>query len=251
MDSEAVARLIRDRFEAVPPRGLLVVSDFDGTISEIVDEPAKARLVPEAVGAIQRLVPRVLRVVVVSGRSGEFLRSQIPFAGVVLRGNYGQSGVTGEERLRLDRFNHEAGNRIRAWAAVWLEPKPASTSIHFRNQPDAGGDLHQRLSPLADSLDLVISRGRMVLEVTLPRADKGRTLNQLVTEMQPDGVVFAGDDTGDLTAFEQMSLLPVPHLTVGVASPEVSPATFEACDLVLNCPRAVAAFLGCLADWAA
>jgi len=251
MDSEAVARLIRHRFEAVPPQGLLVASDFDGTISEIVDEPARARLVPEAGEAIQRLVPLVLRVVVVSGRSGEFLRSQIPFAGVILKGDYGESGVTREERARLDRFNDQAGDRIRGCPAVWLEPKPASTSIHFRSRPDAGSDLHQRLSPLANSLDLVIRRGRMVLEVTLPRADKGRTLNQLVTEMHPDGVVFAGDDTGDRGAFELTSSLTVPHLAVGAASQEVSPETFTACDLVVDGPRAVAAFLSRLADWAA
>src|SRR5262249_61477274 len=101
MYSEQVARLIRARFEAVPPRGLLVVSDFDGTISEIVDEPAKARLVPEAVGAIQRLVPRVLRVVVVSGRSGGVLRAQIPLSGGGLRGNYGPAGGTRGGRVGL------------------------------------------------------------------------------------------------------------------------------------------------------
>ncbi len=250
MDSEATARLISGRLEAVPPRRLLVVTDFDGTISEIVDEPARARLLPEAGEAIQCLVPLVLRVAVISGRSEEFLRSQIPFAGVILRGNYGQSGLTQEERLRFDRFNHEAVDRIRGWAGVWLEVKSASSSIHFRSQPDAGPDLQSRLTPLAQSLDLVIRQGRMVIEVMLPQADKGRTLNQLMKELHPRGVVFAGDDTGDRAAFEQMSSFTVPHLAVGVASPEVSASTFASCDLIVDGPRAAAAFFSCLADWA-
>jgi len=251
MDSEAVARLIKDRFEAVPPKGLLVVSDFDGTLSEIVDEPARARLLPEAGQALQRLVPLVRRVAVISGRPGEFLRSQFPLTGVMLRGDYGQSGMTPEEGLRLDRFNEEAADRIRGRAGVWLELKPASTSIHFRSQPDAGGDLLQRLTPLAHSHDLLIRRGRMVLEVVLPPADKGRTLDQLMNEMHPDGVVFAGDDTGDVAAFERMGSFTVPHLAVGAASPEVDAGTFASCDLIVDGPRAVAVFLSCLADWAA
>jgi trehalose 6-phosphate phosphatase len=250
MDSEATARLISDRLEAVPPRRLLVVTDFDGTISEIVDDPARACLIPEAGEALERLVPLVLRVAVISGRSDEFLQSKIPFAGVILRGDYGRSGLTREERLRLDRFNQEAGDRIRGWAGIWLEAKPASSSIHFRSQPDAGLDLESRLTPLAESLTLVIRRGRMVLEVMPAQADKVRALNQLIKELRPDGVMFAGDDTGDRAAFEQMRSFTVPHLAVGVASPEVSASTFAACDLIVDGPRAAAAFFSCLADWA-
>lgn len=55
MDSEKIARLISDRLEAVPPQRLLVVTDFDGTISEVVDDPGRARrLLPGAGEAIQR-----------------------------------------------------------------------------------------------------------------------------------------------------------------------------------------------------
>lgn len=54
MDSEKIARLISDRLEA-PPQRLLVVSDFDGTISEVVHDSGRARrLLPGAGEAIQR-----------------------------------------------------------------------------------------------------------------------------------------------------------------------------------------------------
>ena len=251
MDSEETARLISERLEAVPPQRLLVVTDFDGTISEIVGDPGRARLMPDAGEAIQRLVKRVLRVAVVSGRSNEFLRSQIPFAGVVLMGDYGQPGPTQEERQRLDRFNQEAEDRTRGQRGVWLEAKPASSSIHFRSRKDAGPHLQTSLAPLAESLNLVLRRGRMVLEVMPAQADKGDALNQLMKDLQPDGVVFAGDDTGDRPAFEQMRAFTVPHLAVGVASAEVSATTFAACDLLVDGPLAAAAFLKCLADWAA
>lgn len=243
--------MINDRLEAVPPQRLLVVTDFDGTISEIVENPGRARLLIEAAEAIQRLVKRVLRVAVISGRPDEFLRSQIPLAGVILLGNYGQSGLTQEERQRLDRFNQETEDRTRGQRGVWLEAKPTSSSIHFRGRPDAGPHLQSSLAPLAKSLNLELRRGRMVLEVMPARADKGDALNQLMKDLQPDGVVFAGDDAGDRPAFEQMSSFTVPHLAVGVASPEVSAITFAACDLLVDGPRAAAAFLSCLADWAA
>jgi len=250
MDSEEAARLITDRLAAVPPQRLLVATDFDGTISEIVDDPARARLLPEAGEAIQRLVRRVLRVAVISGRSDEFLRSQMPFTGVILMGNYGQSRLTHEERQQLHRFNQEAEQLTQGQEGVWLEAKPASSSIHFRSRTDAGPQLLSSLAPLAESLNLVMRRGRMVLEVMPAQAEKGEALNRLMKDLRPEGVVFAGDDTGDRAAFEQVRSFTVPHLAVGVASPEVGAITFAACDLVVEGPRAGAAFLRCLADWA-
>ena len=68
---------------------------------------------------------------------------------------------------------------------------------------------------------------------------------------QPDGVMFASDDTGHRPAFERMRSFTVQHLAVGVASPEVSAITFAACVLIVDGPRAAAGFLSCLADLAA
>jgi trehalose 6-phosphate phosphatase len=250
MSSDATVRLIGDRLAAVPPKRLLVVTDFDGTISEIVDDPAQALLLPEAGDAIQRLVSLVLRVAVISGRSDQFLRSQIPFEGVMLLGNYGQAGLAEDDRLRLDRFNEEGRDQIRAQAGVWLEAKPASSSIHFRSRPRAGPSLERLLTPLAERLGLTVRLGRMVLEVMPKQADKGEALKRLVARLRPEGVTFAGDDAGDRAAFEVTSALTVPHLAIGVASPEVDASTFAACDLIVDGPEAAAAFLSRLADWA-
>ena len=250
LSSDATVRLIGDRLAAVPPKRLLVVTDFDGTISEIVDDPAQALLLPEAGDAIRRLVSLVLRVAVISGRSDQFLRSQIPFGGIMLLGNYGQAGLAEDDRLRLDRFNEEGRDQIRAQAGVWLEAKPASSSIHFRSRPRAGPSLERLLTPLAERLGLTVRLGRMVLEVMPKQADKGEALKRLVARLRPEGVTFAGDDAGDRAAFEVTSALTVPHLAIGVASPEVDASTFAACDLIVDGPEAAAAFLSRLADWA-
>ena len=250
MASDATARLISDRLAAVAPNRLLVVTDFDGTISEIVDDPAQARLLPEAGDALQRLLPLVLRVAVLSGRSDHFLRSQIPIAGVMLLGDYGQVGLAREDRLRLDRFNREARDHIRTQPGVWLEAKPASSSIHFRSRPQAGHALQSRLTPLVEGLHLTLRPGRLVLEVTPAGADKRRALKRLIAELRPGAVTFAGDDMGDRRAFELVSALTVPHLTVGVASSEVGASTFAACDLTVDGPPGAAVFLACLGDWA-
>ena len=250
MTSDATARLIDDRLTTVAPDRLLVVTDFDGTISEIVDDPARARLLPEAGDALRRLVPLVLRVAVLSGRSDHFLRSQIPIAGVMLLGDYGQVGLASDDRRRLDRFNEEARDHLRNEPDVWLEAKSASSSIHFRSRPQAGLTLQSRLTPVAEGLHLTLRPGRLVLEVTPVGADKGRALKRLITELRPAAVIFAGDDTGDRRAFELVSALTVPHLSVGVSSSEVGASTFAACDLIVNGPPGAAAFLAWLADWA-
>ena len=85
-----------------------IFSDFDGTLAEIVDDPAQARPLHGIPGVLDRLSRRYGRVGVISGRPVAFLRSvlggdDLPIA--VLAGH--------EKKVRHDRAGALAEQRQR------------------------------------------------------------------------------------------------------------------------------------------
>jgi trehalose 6-phosphate phosphatase len=86
-----------------------------------------------------------------------------------------------------------------------------------------------------------------------PGTDKGSALTALAAEREAHAVMFAGDDLGDLAAFEAVRRLRGeghPGLTVCSASAENTRLAEEA-DLVVDGPDGVLALLAALAGAAA
>ncbi len=225
------------------PPDLLVASDFDGTLSPIVSTPGAARALPASISALERLAGLGVRVAVVSGRSLAALRRLVPVERALLLGDYGLDAPDASERAALRAFNERAAGELTGVEKVVLEPKPGSTSVHFRDNPAAGERVYAALAPLAERLGLRAGQGRMVVEVRPARADKGLALRRLLDELRPGAVAFAGDDEGDRPAFEAAAASGLRHLVVGVRSGEVSPDLFERCDAVIAGPEAWAGVL--------
>src|SRR5258706_15809839 len=77
-----------DRFLA-DPAASAVITDYDGTLAPIVDDPGAAAPFPGAVEALRALATRYGLVGVVSGRPLEFLASQLGEGDLWLCGLYG------------------------------------------------------------------------------------------------------------------------------------------------------------------
>jgi trehalose 6-phosphate phosphatase len=199
---------------------------------------------------MQRLVTKLRRILIVSGRADEDLRRSLPIEGVELRGDYGLGEPTPDERAALDGAARDLQALVAAVPGAWLERKPGSMSVHYRDVPQASADLERRATELAVSHGLQASGGRKVVEVMPKRAGKAPALRSEVEALRPGAVLFAGDDAGDRGCFELVASLPIPHLAVGVRSAETDPTLFERCDLVLGRPEEWAELLTRLADWA-
>jgi len=90
----------------------------------------------------------------------------------------------------------------------------------------------------------------LVLEVRAPGMHKGHALREVVTGCDAGGVVFVGDDLGDLEAFEAARSLRehgLPVLLVCSGSTEEQ-ALADVSDLVVDGPDGVLALLSRLAD---
>lgn len=234
----------------VPPAEVVLVSDFDGTLAEVVPDPAAARARPEALEALEELVRLLADVIVLSSRTLPQLESLVPISGVRLIGDSGLAIPRRAQREALDGFNADAGRLLERIPGAWLEVKPASTAIHFRNTNMSSGEVLASLRPLLEGARLSATLGRRVFEVHAPNAGKGSALAALLPAEDPGGVVCFGDDENDRSLFEYVSGLDIPHMAVGVWSPEAPADLFDRCDLVVPGPEGAARVLQEILGWA-
>jgi trehalose 6-phosphate phosphatase len=235
---------------SIQPQELLLISDFDGTLADIVPEPTMAIVLPDSLHALRRLLPVLMRVVILSSRTPTELTDLVPVPGAVLIGDSGLPPPTSEETQALKQFNAQAAKLLGTVQGAWIEIKPASSAVHFRNAPISGQKVLDILRPLLHETGLYGGLGRKVIEVHSPHAGKGNALEALMKRLTPTGVVVMGDDENDRSMFRVASMQAIPHLCVGVGSAEVPPDLFDHCDLVLDGPAEASGFLRSLAEWA-
>ena len=234
---------------AADPRSILLVSDFDGTLSEIVPDPLLSAAVPESLVALEHLRDRLAAVVILSSRTTEDLQRLIPIPGITLLGNAGIGQPSVDEEARLRKFNAEAPRLLGDIGGVWLEMKPAATAIHYRHAEVGAEVLLTLIRPLARKLNLHPGLGRRAIEVRVQSAPKGHAIESLVAQLGPHGVVCIGDDESDRPMFQMTRSLVARHLTVGVSSDEATPEFFADCDLVVSDTGDVSRLLSTMATW--
>ena len=234
----------------VPPSELILVTDFDGTLAEIVQDPAAARARSDSLEALQELVMLLADVIVLSSRPPSQLEWLVPISGVRLIGDSGLALPRHAQREALDRFNFDTSRLLQRVPGAWLEAKPASTAVHFRNTDMTGEQILALLRPLLEGARLGAALGRKVVEVHAPKAGKGSAMAALVPAEDPGGIVCFGDDENDRSLFEYASTLDIPHMSVGVWSVEAPADLFERCDLVVPGPEGAAAVLREIVEWA-
>ena len=238
----ALAPLIAD------PAGTVLLFDFDGTLSPIVDRPEDARPADGVADLLGGLAEQYRTVGVVSGRPVAFLAEHLP-ASLILSGQYGMESLV--DGVRTDRPEVESWRAVMAEAVararatapsgVRVEPKGLSLTLHFRGRPDLAGDVVELAQAISEATGLVHRDAKMSVELVPPvdttKADVVRHL-----ALGARAVLFVGDDVGDLTALQALRSLAADGLTtVGLAvdSAELPDEVRAAADLTLVGPRAV------------
>jgi trehalose 6-phosphate phosphatase len=234
----------------IEPGEVILVTDFDGTLAEVVQDPAAARARPEALEALEQLVRLLADVIVLSSRTPAQLENLVPMSGVRLIGDSGLAIPRKAQKEALDHFNADVSRLLERIPGAWLEVKPASTAVHFRNTDLSGEQMIALLQPLLDGARLEAAVGRKVIEVHAPKAGKGSALAALLPGEDPGGVVCFGDDENDRSMFAYVSSLDVPHMCIGVWSPEAPQNLFDRCDLVVPGPAGATAVLQEIVEWA-
>jgi len=236
----------------------LLVLDFDGTISQLVEHPDDAVAIEGVVEVVSSLAS-LLRVAFITGRPVDWLMARmapVADAGVEF------IGLHGHERLRDGSIiaHRESGPwrdvvlEVRKEVAetapddVVVEYKGLGLALHFRTNPRAEQWIRKFTSDAAQRTGLVAHDTRYAVELRPPvDLDKGDAMHELIEEHSPSAVAFFGDDLVDIPAVEAMRTYDdLPTTAVFVNSDE-GPAEFAAiADLVLDSPLAAAAALAAL-----
>jgi trehalose 6-phosphate phosphatase len=229
--------------------------DFDGTLSDIVDEPSAARPVPGAAEVLDALAASYARVGVMSGRPVDFLAPWFS-PSVILAGLYGLETV-----IDGQRHDHPLGGawrevvedvasvaRVRGPDGLRVESKGLSLTLHYRGRPDLADEVMAFAALQATRSGLECRPARMSVELHPPiPADKGTAVLDLSDGLS--AVAYAGDDVGDLPAFAALARLRdtgASTVAVAVRSPEASTELLEAADVVVDGPNGVVDFLASL-----
>jgi trehalose 6-phosphate phosphatase len=230
------------------PGSTTVATDFDGTLSPIVDDPAAARPLDGVVDVLDGLAGRYATVAVVSGRPLSFLEAHLP-ASVDLVGLYGLEARLGGARTALagvDPWRDEVERvavlaRAQLPPEVGVEPKGLSLTLHHRTHPELAGMVGEVALALAAESGLLLRPARMSVELHPPvAADKGTALAELVAGRR--AACFVGDDAGDLPAYDALDAFAAAGgaaVRVAVDSAEAPPGLLERADLVVDGPAAV------------
>jgi trehalose 6-phosphate phosphatase len=252
------------------PARAVIATDYDGTLSPIVERPEQAVAAPGAVAALAALAAKVGEVAIITGRP---VRDVLRLSGISSHGTRAEFGrliILGQ--YGLERWNARSG-RIeappplpgvevvrhllpdlvsRAPEGTTIEDKGHALVVHVRRTADPDGALERLREPLralAEDNGLELAPGRRVLELRPPGHTKDVALTELVQEREAGSVLFAGDDVGDLPAFDAVARLResgVPGVAVCSDSAEVE-AVRERADIVVDGPVGVAAFFTALA----
>lgn len=244
-----------------------ILTDFDGTLSEIVPRYAGARIIPEAREVLIRLA-EIYKVYVVSGRLAADVASLVDIPGIVYIGVHGlewldRDAAGPEPAPGVSPYHEamlEAAARLRADArpaeyGLVLEDKLWTQSIHWRPATEAGGaqgrlaEVAKHLAhEVAESLGLRVREGRMVAEIMPPlEIHKGTAAQHFIRQDLLRRALYIGDDRTDVDVFTKLLELEregdFQGLRVAVDSAEAPAELIERAQIILPEPAWVASFL--------
>lgn len=199
-----------------------VFFDFDGTLSEIVDDPGAARLVDGADAALRALAA-VCPVAILSGRDLGDVVDRVGVPGLWYAGSHGfelrgpdgahhQNETAAAAIPVLAEAADELRSRLASIDGVLVEHKRFAVAVHYRNAArEHVGAVTAAVREAGRRDRLRVTTGREVIELR-PDIDwdKGKTLRWLTDRIGGAASerllpVFVGDDITDEDAFAEIS----------------------------------------------
>lgn len=234
------------------PSSTGIFTDFDGTLSPIVADPATAVPVPGAAELLGELAESYAVVAVISGRPVSFLAAHLP-SSVLAVGLYGlevrRDGVISvdskAERWRSVVADAATRSEAASLPGMTVEPKGLSLTLHHRAAPELEARVNALAFEVAAETGLEVRAARRSVELHPPvAADKGTALCALASGL--GAVCYLGDDRGDLPAFRALDELAddgVATVKVAVRSDEAPTELLIAADLTVEDPPDAARLL--------
>ena len=200
---------------------LLVMLDFDGTLSPIVSHTDLATLPPETRTRLVELrtAPGV-SLAIISGRSVADLRRRVAVENITYVGNHGRElqkpGASEPEtdlpiQKRMEEVAGHLTKELSGVPGVYIENKGFTVALHYRQVPESlRPQVRSCAQEIAQQLAgaIEVSEGKRVYDLfPSDGANKGKAALALVEERGglPEVLpIYCGDDTTDETVFRAL-----------------------------------------------
>jgi trehalose 6-phosphate phosphatase len=249
-----------------PPHSA-VLTDIDGTIAPIVQDPAEAAVPEQTRGLLRTLAERYALVGCLSGRRALDARRIVGLDELAYSGNHGfELLLPGEEEVRpdpsLDGHEGDAPQFVTSLdrseldrVGIRTEDKGAIVALHWRGAENEGAaeSVAHEIASEAEWQGLVPHRGRKVLEIRPNVAvNKGIAVAALIPARPVKAALYGGDDRTDVDAFAALRTLREDgHLSatacIAVASEESPPEVSGEADFTVDGPPGFVSVLEALA----
>jgi trehalose-phosphatase len=265
---------------------MLVIADFDGTLSPGSRDPGAAAIEPSAQRAMRRLAavaahrPGRVHVAILTGRTVADVAERARIGGIGYHGDHGLqtaelprggrvSGLAVEtppgyegEAAAAERLASNVPLELGHPGWLFVERKGPSVAFHVRQADDipaaraavlAAIAAVEKLAGLGDG-GLAPYRGRSVVDMR-PRDAGGKrdAVERLIRRHAPGSVLVLGDDVSDADAFDAvLDARAAGRISVGIAVAVhgrlvAPPEVLARADLVVRSSREVGRLLGSLA----
>jgi trehalose 6-phosphate phosphatase len=206
-------------------RQILLLSDYDGTLTPIVDSPDAALIAKDTRQLLVELAALTrFKVGIISGRSLEDLKNKVNINGIVYAGNHGFeidgpglrfiNPVANEIRPFLRLVRQILTSAVGTIKGVLVEDKGLTLSVHYRQADDAQAPLVQHIIKKTIYSTAVrgivkMTEGKKVYEVRPAVSwDKGKAIRLLMKRYGKGGrqsgllPIYLGDDLTDEDGFK-------------------------------------------------
>jgi trehalose 6-phosphate phosphatase len=188
--------------------------DIDGTLVEIASLPSRIIVHDELLPAIAKL--HILTggaVSLITGRAISDVDRFFDLPGISVAGQHGLELRVADGETSAHPVPEEALRRLRDALTDAIGPHPGlvaefkgmSIALHYRMAPALASYSHRLLRSLGAKYapDFVIQKGKRVVELKPPGADKGEVIRRLMTTepFRRRTPVFVGDDLTDEAGF--------------------------------------------------
>lgn len=223
-------------------KGILLLLDFDGTLTPIVKRPEEAELSPEMEGILKFLAKKKgFEVAIISGRSLSDLKQKIKIRNIIYVGNHGLEIEREGKKFIYPQASKSIPTmkelkkilkaRLASIKGTIVEDKRVGLAVHYRmvknsDVPELKRTVGQIFRPFMEKKKIKIGQGKKILEAKPPIIwDKGKAASMLLDSFKQEKPLsfYLGDDKTDEDAF---SALDGKGITVFVGKPRKSKANF-------------------------
>jgi trehalose 6-phosphate phosphatase len=204
-------------------RAILLMCDFDGTLTPIQGNPGKCILLPDIRDQLEMIAHTGnSHVAILSGRSLSDIQKRVPIKGIYHAGSHGLE-ISGPHiryvhpgavaaKVIIDKVRHRLEEEIGNVEGVLIEKKKFSFTLHYRMANKADGAFARKtfykiISENTEKQSMAILKGKKVVELT-PNVswDKGKAALSIIKRFEETCLpVYIGDDATDETAFKALS----------------------------------------------